>query len=193
VIVWHRHWGYPHLATFEDLARHFQRQISLQWRSDLAPDYRVWILWYDHALERRVRGRLQELEALTLSAGHGWQHLDLADEFGRWIAQHEYFDGMLDMPEEVHGVLPAFADHLAAQVRSALAKTGPNDVLALTGTGSLFGVASVAALLTAVVPAIPGRLLVFFPGRHQAGIYRLLDAREGWNYRATPIPAADAA
>jgi hypothetical protein len=126
-------------------------------------------------------------------AGHGWRHIDLAPEFGRWIAQQEYFEGLLEMPEELNGLLPAFAKHLAARVRAALAETGPNDLLAATGTGSLFGLASVAALMLAVAHDIPGRLLLFFPGRHQAGIYRLLDAREGWNYRATPIPAADAA
>ena len=181
------------MATFEDLARHFQRQVALTWRNNLAPDYRVWILWYDHVLERRVRGRLHEFEAIAQVAGHGWHHLDLAQEFGCWVAKHEYFDTLLDMPEEIHGALPAFADHLTGLLKAALAATGPNDLLAVTGTGSLFGVASISALLKTVVADIPGRLLIFFPGRHQAGTYRLLDAREGWNYRATPIPAADAA
>jgi len=34
---------------------------------------------------------------------------------------------------------------------------------------------------------IAGRLLVFFPGEHEGNSYRLLDARDGWNYLAIPI------
>lgn len=181
------------MSTFEDLAHHFQKQVNLTWRDDLAPDYRVWILWYEQILERRVRGRLHNLQAMAQSAGHGWRQIDLAPEFGRWIAGQEYFDGLLDMPEEIRGFLPAFAEHLKDRVRAALAETGPNDLLAVTGAGALFGLASVSALMSAIAPDIPGRVLLLFPGRHQAGTYRLLDAREGWNYRATPIPAVDAA
>ena len=45
----------------------------------------------------------------------------------------------------------------------------------------------VSALLNAVNDAIAGRLLVFFPGEHEGNSYRLLDARDGWNYLAIPI------
>ena len=34
---------------------------------------------------------------------------------------------------------------------------------------------------------IQGRLLVFFPGVYEQNNYRLLDARDGWNYLAVPI------
>ena len=37
-------------------------------------------------------------------------------------------------------------------------------------------------------PLFPGRLLLGFPGKHNSGIYRLLDARDSWNYHAVPIP-----
>lgn len=42
-----------------------------------------------------------------------------------------------------------------------------------------------------VEPHIRGRLLVFFPGVYEHENYRLLDARDGWNYRAVPILAAE--
>ena len=32
-----------------------------------------------------------------------------------------------------------------------------------------------------------GRLVVFFPGQYEQNNYRLLDARDGWNYMAVPI------
>ena len=36
-----------------------------------------------------------------------------------------------------------------------------------------------------------GRLLVFFPGVYEQNNYRLLDARDGWNYLAFPITASE--
>jgi len=33
--------------------------------------------------------------------------------------------------------------------------------------------------------------LVFFPGERDGSNYRLLDARDGWNYLATPIAAQE--
>ena len=64
---------------------------------------------------------------------------------------------------------------------------GPDHVVALYGLASLFGFASVSKLIEAVAPGVEGRLLVFFPGHHDAANYRLLDARDGWNYHAVPI------
>jgi hypothetical protein len=73
-------------------------------------------------------------------------------------------------------------------IRSELARSAPTDVVALDGCGSLFGVARVPALIGKLADEIPGRLLVTFPGKHVGGVYRLLDARDGWNYHATPFP-----
>jgi len=41
---------------------------------------------------------------------------------------------------------------------------------------------------------LEGRLLVFFPGEHhpENHTYRLLDARDGWNYLAVPLLAKEA-
>lgn len=59
------------------------------------------------------------------------------------------------------------------------------------GVGSLFGLARVSLLLEKVAPRVRGRVLVFFPGEHDNGNYRLLDARDGWNYLAIPITAQE--
>jgi hypothetical protein len=77
-------------------------------------------------------------------------------------------------------------------LRTELGACGRSDVLALDGCGSLFGIAHVSALIDKVADEIPGRLLVAFPGKHAAGVYRLLDARDGWNYHAIPIPPGHA-
>lgn len=166
--------------------------MALPWRDDLAPEYRVWILWYDKALERRIRGRIGEFEAVTRRHGHGWQSVDLAPIFAPWIARHELFPGLIEVPDEFPGVRPDFKRHVSEYLRAELGRIGPQDVLAITGAGAMFGLASVASLIESVAAEIRGRLLLFFPGRHDNGVYRLLDARDGWNYRATPIPPVDA-
>jgi hypothetical protein len=180
------------LRNLEEIFRHYERQVTLPWRDDLAADYRVWILLYDKSLERRVRGRLFELEDITRRWGHGWRHLDLSRSFGAWIATHELFDGLLDFPDEIQGLFEEFARHVVAMVRDELEACSKDDVLALFGCGSFFGVLRVSRLIEEVAPAVPGRLLVLFPGRHEGEIYRLLDAGESWNYRATPIPPTGA-
>ena len=95
----------------------------------------------------------------------------------------------MEQPDELPGLLPEFAAHVGETVRRELATTGPSDLLALAGAGALFGLMRISTLIEGVAPVIPGRLLVFFPGRYDRNSYRLLDARDGWNYRATPIPA----
>ena len=85
---------------------------------------------------------------------------------------------LLEMPEEVRGLLPQFETAVCAAISKKLEATGPDDILVLQGCGALFGLAKLAPILDRVSDAIPGRLLVLFPGRHASGIYRLLDARD---------------
>lgn len=58
----------------------------------------------------------------------------------------------------------------------------------LSGCGTLFGLARVSSVVEGIKEAVDGRLLVFFPGEHhpENHTYRLLDARDGWNYLAVP-------
>ena len=80
-----------------------------------------------------------------------------------------------------------------SEVRSQLSDiTDPGTVVGLVGAGALFGLGEVArlsALVERVDDTIAGRLLVFFPGEHEGNNYRLLGARDGWNYLATRIMA----
>jgi hypothetical protein len=87
--------------------------------------------------------------------------------------------------------LPAFFEHLIEEVSDEMGQhPDPEGVVAVLGAGTLFGLGDtvkVSALLNAVNGAAAGRLLVFFPGQHEGNSYRLLDARDGWNYLAIPI------
>lgn len=181
------------MPSFDDILSHYRRQIILPWQDDTPPASRVWIAWYDKALERRVRGQMHEFQEATDGAGHGWHHIDLQPLFPAWIADHEFFEALLEQPEELRSVLPEFEDHLVKTLRDALAEISTNDVLAVTGCGSLFGLVRISSLITKVATVIKGRMLVTFPGAHNSNVYRLLDARDGWNYHAIPIPPADAA
>ena len=125
---------------------------------------------------------------MTLKAGHGWKHISLSKWFGTWIALHEFFDSLIGQPEEIRGVLPEIEDSLVDELKNELSSCTDNDVFAVDGAGALFGIVRISNLVRRVADFIPGRLLVGFPGTHSAGVYRLLDARDGWNYHAIPIP-----
>ena len=180
------------MNTFDDILTAYIRQVQLPWAHDAAPTARVWIVWYDKSLQRRFTCRLGEFEHATIKAGHGWRQLNLSSWFGRRISIHEFFDALVEQPKELRGLLPDLEQELVAQVRNELKACESNDVLAIDGCGALFGIASVSALISRVASAIPGRLLVGFPGKHAGGVYRLLDARDGWNYHAIPIPPESA-
>ena len=177
------------MSTVDDLLGQFRRQVSLPWREETAPDYRVWIMHYDRALERRIQGRLHEFEAQARQFRHGWATLNLATLVAPWFAANELFDGLAHQPDELPGLLPDFEAYVVADVRTRLEALEERDILALAGVGALFGLIRASTLADQVAPNIKGRLLLLFPGRHKNGVYRLLDARDGWAYRAIPIPA----
>jgi hypothetical protein len=146
---------------------------------------------YPPKYERRVRLNLPEFETATMQAGHGWASIDITTAFERWMASHEYADTYFEEPELLETALPKFFEVLVAELREQLhVHDAPAGVVGLIGAGSLFGLGDsvkVSALINEVNEAIAGRLLVFFPGHHEHNSYRLLDARDGWNYLATPI------
>ena len=60
-------------------------------------------------------------------------------------------------------------------------------MVATYGVASLYGFTKVSLVLKEVEKDIRGRLVLFFPGEFDNNNYRLLDARDGWNYLAVPI------
>ena len=92
------------------------------------------------------------------------------------------------------GELTEFTADLTAKLKARIsAGAGPDTVVALMGVGALFGLARVSSVVEGIKEAVDGRLLVFFPGEHhpENHTYRLLDARDGWNYLAVPLLAKD--
>ncbi|MEJ7785705.1 MAG: hypothetical protein WKF96_12945 [Solirubrobacteraceae bacterium] len=143
--------------------------------------------------ERRLRLHLQEFGTATAQAGYGWKEIDVSASFESWMGAHEYRDQYFKNPGLMAPELVGFLNQLVADVRSQIVgATSPQTVVALVGAGSLYGLGDqvkVSALIERVQDAVLGRLLVFFPGEVDGNNYRLLGARDGWNYLATLITA----
>ena len=179
------------MSQIEGLLRNYERFVRLPWDHGLAGPQKIWFLIYDPDQERRLRARIEEVRQATVNAGHAWRLVDVTDSFGRWMATQEYRDAYFEEPEYLADKMPEFVAAVADEVEAAL--TAPDvdahTVVAVLGVGALFGLTRVSALMEAVAPYIRGRLLVFFPGSYDGSVYRLLDARDGWNYLAVPITA----
>src|SRR5207248_2885931 len=134
-------------------------------------------------------------EEATRATGHRWHHLDLTDAFAHWLCNppysdfaESYFAASSKLPQSALG-------HFKKTVAESLCHTfhaleSPDQtVVAVSGIASLFGFVKVSEVLPLVEGHVPGRLLVFFPGVYENHNYRLLDARDGWNYHAVPITA----
>lgn len=168
--------------------------VGLPWAGRVAPEERVLFALYEPREERRLRLRLGAFEEATVRTGHAWAACDLTDEFAYWMVAQEYRESYFESPEDLtEDLLDDFAEHVAGVVIDALRRPEADEesVVAVLGVGSLFGLLRVSRLLEMVSSEIKGRLLVFFPGEHDGGSYRLLDARDGWNYLAIPITAQE--
>lgn len=182
------------MASVEGLVSAYERFVGGEWARSLAPRERVWFALYEPRDERRLRLRIGAFEEATVRAGHEWLARDLTDGFAHWMASQEYRESYFESPELfTPDLLDDFAVSVATSVRDVLESPAAHEgsVVAVYGVASLFGFARVSVLLEEVVPKVRGRLLIFFPGEYDGANYRLLNARDGWNYLAIPITAQE--
>jgi hypothetical protein len=178
------------MSRIEDLAERYGRHIATPWQRTVAGAQRVVMVVYDKELERTLRARKLAFETATREAGHDWHEIDLSAAFAEWMAADEYRDAYFEAPDDMRLKLEAeFPAYVAERLRAALGKPDvtENSVVAVLGVGQIFGFARISHILKLVEPDIRGRLVVFFPGQFERNNYRLLDARDGWNYLAVPI------
>ncbi|HUU95346.1 MAG TPA: BREX protein BrxB domain-containing protein [Phycisphaerae bacterium] len=178
------------MGRIEELASRFRGHIGAPWQRNLAGDQKAIFVVYPKVDERRLRARLDLFEMASTSTGHQWKAIDLTQTFAWWMAETEYRDAYFEEPETLAMKLRSdFMQHAADQLRQALTAddVDENSVVAVQGVACLFGFTRVSLVLKEVVKDIRGRLVVFFPGEYEANNYRLLDARDGWNYLAVPI------
>ena len=178
------------MSRIEDLAERYGRHIATPWQRTVAGAQRVVMVVYDKELERTLRARKLAFETATREAGHDWHEIDLSTVFAKWMAADDYRDDYFASPEDMRLKLDAeFPQFVAESLRETLHKVEvtADSVIAVLGVGSLFGFARISQILKMVEVDIRGRLVVFFPGQFERNNYRLLDARDGWNYLAVPI------
>jgi hypothetical protein len=149
---------------------------------------------YPPSEERKLRRLIQsgEFASEIRTTGHGWLEYDLATEFSAWLFEHEFRDRYLARHERLwddSGNVRGLEEYLVKKISTVASALTNNDVLALVGSGGLFGMHSVSTLIERIEDHIPGRLVIFFPGEHDArnNSYRLLGAKDGWGYLAVPI------
>jgi hypothetical protein len=181
------------MSRIDDLIVSYSRFVRLPWPNMLAPAQRVWMAVYAPEDERRLRLHLPEFENATKAAGYKWSKIDISSEFEMWMASHEYRDAYFDNPKLMQPELLGFFNQLAKDVGSEIeARTSEETVIGIVGAASLYGLGDyvrMSALIERVQDRVAGRLLVFFPGEVDGNNYRLLGAKDGWNYLATPITA----
>lgn len=176
----------------------YREHLTVPWQSGLAAIQRVIFAVYDKADELRLRANVEEFALTTQQAGKRWLLVDLTNAFPHWMSAQEYRDAYFESPEDLAGYqsgeLTEFVADLTASLKTQIAEqSGPDTVVALMGVGALFGLARVSSVVEGIKDSVEGRLLVFFPGEHhpENHTYRLLDARDGWNYLAVPLMAKD--
>jgi hypothetical protein len=178
------------MARIEDLAELYGQHIATPWQRTVAGAQRVIMVAYDKELERVLRARKGEFETRTRAAGHDWHEVEVTTAFASWLSADDYRDAYFECPEDLQLKLDAeFPDYVADRLRAVLAREDVTEssVVAVFGVASLFGFARVSQVLKLVEGDVRGRLVLFFPGQYEQNNYRLLDARDGWNYMAVPI------
>ena len=178
------------MGRIDRLAERYKSHIALPWQKNLAGAEKAIFVIYDKADERRLRVRRELFEMATIEAGHGWLECDLTRVFAQWMAATEYRERCFESPEDLELKLEDdFPEHVAGRVRQVLTspEANENSVVGIYGIASLFGFVRVSTLMKGFERYIRGRVVVFFPGAYENSNYRLLDARDGWNYLAVPI------
>lgn len=178
------------MSRVSDLLDAYGTELARTWRTGLAGAERVWMLVYPPDLERAMRSALPRFELATAEAGHGWTEIDLTDDFGRWVVRHRYAEAFFEEPRDLSAaILDRFESDLVSGLRQRLSEASVSDVVVLIGIGSIFPYLRASSVIKGIDEKLNGRLLVLFPGFHdpETHSFRLLDARDGFNYRARVI------
>ena len=170
----------------------FEQAVSEPWSHGLSIAERIWFLVYDPEDHRRLMAAIPEAEMATKRAGKQWKPVSLAALFQAWMAGHEYRDDYFESPEALADELASgFVPEAQQRLSANIAANNPDDgtLTVVFDAQALFGLARLSQVLDGIPRETPGRILILFPGIFEANHYRLLNARDGWNYLARPITA----
>jgi len=178
------------MSKIDDLANNYERHLSVPWQPSVTGAQKITLCIYDKEDERSLRAKLGDFEIRTRNTQHDWVHLDCTNIFSDWLAQDDYCDAYFESPDDIAMKIEGeFKDHVIELTRKTVSQANDQTVVALSGVASLYGFLHLSELIRAVEADINGRLVVFFPGSKDGSNYRLLDARDGWNYLANSITA----
>ena len=178
------------MGRIEDLAATYRSHIAAPWQRNLAGEQKTIFVVYPKSDERKLRARIPLFRLHTVETGHNWSRVDISDAFADWMSGLDYRSTFFERPSRLSMLFSErFVPFVAQRVRDSLAhdNVGEDSVVALIGAGCLYGFTHLSDVIAAVKNDVRGRLLVFFPGEYENSNYRLLDARDGWNYLAIPI------
>ncbi len=179
-------------SKIDQLISAFESVVNEPWTTSLSGQERIWFLVYDPAEQRKVDLRIGDFETTTIKAKKRWVSISLKKCFPLWMSKHDYKEEYFNDPEslvdQLEGEFKLFAiDFIIAEFEKL--GTDENTLIAVKDISSLFGFNRLSDVLSGCSNYFKGRLLLFFPGEYDKNQYRLLDARDGWNYLARPITA----
>ena len=178
------------MSKLRKLVESYGEFIRIPWNHDSNPEERVMFCVYDEQDELKIRIRIDEFEIATKETNHRWECFDLTDTYPKWFITQRYAERYFKNPEMItHTLGNRFITALVEDFQKYLnvVKADVDNVIALTGVGSLYSFIKVKDVVDKLAPMFDGKLLVFFPGRLVEHNYRLLDGYDGWSYRAVPI------
>lgn len=176
------------MSKIDVLLMNYEKAISIPWR-DLAAAQRVIFAVYQESDDRRLKAKFTEFEIVTRNLNHGWKEFDLTNTFSEWMNSQRYAKSYYINPILLSNVTHKYGEYIEEKFKEFIesGEITDEDVVAISGVGSIFGFIKVRDMVDRLSPLVKGRLLVFFPGSYENNNYRLLDGYDGWNYHALPI------
>ena len=178
------------MGRIEELVQRYHSHISAPVPRNLTGAERTTFVVYDKTDERKLRAKVSLFEEAAIKAGRTWRAFDFTPVFARWMTELDYRDTYFVSPKKLSIKLRShFLTFAAEQLRAVLIadEVDDNTVVAVHGVAALYGFVRLSEVLDLVKSDIRGQMLVLFPGSWDNNNYRLLDARDGWNYLAIPI------
>ena len=180
------------MSRINQLIENYRRHVSLPLRENAASAQRIWFAVYPPEDERRLQHHVQEFELATKEVGMAWHMIDLHGLLAEWFNSEdpEELAAWFSYPQDIDLYARSqWKERLTKLIESEVANlpTPERTVVALGGLMELFDFLEVSELLETLERAIPGYLLLFFPGERENNTYRFLRARDGWDYLAVPI------
>lgn len=178
------------ISKIDQLIAAFDKVVNEPWNNNLSGQEKVWFLVYDPSEQRKIDLRIGDFETATIKAGKKWIGISMKNCFPTWMANHDYKEEYFQDPEAVIDQLDVdfknyAIDYLNTEIEKF--KNEENTLIAIKDVSSLFGFTRMSDVINGCSSNLTGRMLIFFPGEFEKNQYRLLDARDGWDYLARPI------